>query len=392
VEPENEATTRWDSLVVYFAGTRWDGVRGTDRHVAERLARWIPVLYVDPPTSWLTPLRDRGAHRGGPRLRRIGHNLARLTPLAPPLKTRTGVRVLTAATAKAQVRRAIGQLAHNVHAVVAATPGAPLDVAPARVTAFYATDDFVAGARLMHSSVGWLERQVESHLHGADIVVAVSDALADKWRDKRPDVVVIPNGCDAAHFAGTDNASPPSDVSLPRPIATVIGQLSPRLDFDSLQRVADQGHSLLLVGPAAPEFTRSTPFATLVQLPNVQWVGERPFADMPTYLLVTDVGLVPYTDTEFNRTSFPLKALEYLAAGRACVATDLPAMRWLGTDLVTVAAPGDSFADAVSAQLADPRRDLASARRDFAAEHSWDRRTAEFAAAIDVPLRRGDSR
>lgn len=68
-----------------------------------------------------------------------------------------------------------------------------------------------------------------------------------------------------------------------------------------------------------------------------------------------DVGLVPYGDPAFNRASSPLKTLENLAAGRAVVATDLPAVCWLDTALVTVAGDPDGSADAVEAALAAPR-------------------------------------
>jgi len=56
----------------------------------------------------------------------------------------------------------------------------------------------------------------------------------------------------------------------------------------------------------------------------VRWVGPQPYGALPGYLRLMDVGVVPYRDSAFNRGSFPLKTLEYLAAGRGVVATD----RW----------------------------------------------------------------
>ena len=80
-----------------------------------------------------------------------------------------------------------------------------------------------------------------------------------------------------------------------------------------------------------------------------------------------DVGVVPYRDSPFNRGSFPLKTLEYLAAGRAVVATDLPAVRWLATDLISVATTPPAFADQVDRFLAQPRTpDMLARRQTFA--------------------------
>ena len=36
--------------IVWIAGTNWDGVAGTDKRMVESLARFRPVLWVDPPT------------------------------------------------------------------------------------------------------------------------------------------------------------------------------------------------------------------------------------------------------------------------------------------------------------------------------------------------------
>ena len=103
----------------------------------------------------------------------------------------------------------------------------------------------------------------------------------------------------------------------------------------------------------------------------MRWVGLKTSDALPSYLRAMDVGIVPYRDSRFNRGSFPLKTLEYLAAGRAVVSTDLPAIRWLATDLICIAEPA-SFADEVDRLLAMPRTAaLLAQRQAFAARHSW---------------------
>jgi teichuronic acid biosynthesis glycosyltransferase TuaH len=102
---------------------------------------------------------------------------------------------------------------------------------------------------------------------------------------------------------------------------------------------------VLLVGARSGVFAAERAAALLAR-PNVQWVGGKEYTDLPSYMRVTDVGVVPYPDNQKNRASFPLKILEYLAAGRRVVATDLPAVRWLDTDLVRVAPEESSCASA----------------------------------------------
>jgi teichuronic acid biosynthesis glycosyltransferase TuaH len=142
---------------------------------------------------------------------------------------------------------------------------------------------------------------------------------------------------------------------------------------------------LLLVGARHPKFEVDR-LQRLLARPNVAWVGPKEFEALPAYLRLIDVGIVPYLDSAFNRSSFPLKTLEYLAAGRSVVATDLPATRWLDSDLIEIASGPTPFADAVDRALAQDRSaSLIERRQAFAAQHTWVKRAEAFAEAIGLP-------
>ena len=153
----------------------------------------------------------------------------------------------------------------------------------------------------------------------------------------------------------------------------------------------DRGVSLLLVGPLDPKF-EPTRLRALLAREDVQWVGPQPFERLPGYMALIDVGLVPYTSSAFNLSSFPLKTLEYLSAGLPVVSTNLPATRWLDTKLVDIAADPDSFG-AVAARLAQSRwnADLIDDRRSFAAQHDWSERAAAWADLLGIPKGMGSS-
>jgi glycosyltransferase involved in cell wall biosynthesis len=172
-------------------------------------------------------------------------------------------------------------------------------------------------------------------------------------------------------------------VTLPSPVAGFIGHINARIDLRLLEAIAERGMSLLLVGPMGANSDKER-WTALLARPNVQWVGPKPFALLPGYMGAIDVGLVPYDDGAFNRGSFPLKTLEYLAAGRAVVSTGLPATRWLNSQFISIADQPGAFADAVQAagrQLKAPA-DMVG-RRAFAAGHDWALRARAFVAAID---------
>jgi teichuronic acid biosynthesis glycosyltransferase TuaH len=374
-------------VVVVFAATPWSGIWMSERHLALQLAKRIPVLWVDPPISWLTPLRSAAARASirGPRLGAEAPGLVRLTPVTIPGHSRPVLRSIARAQLRRAVRGVIRRRGLRVRASIVASLDDLLGTVPAGRTLFYGTDDFVAGAELMGVSRDWLKAREERQLRQADVVVAVSPVLKQTWSQLRPDAVVVPNGCDAAHFAGTDEAPLPDDVALPGPVAGFVGHLSDRIELACLEAVARRGISLLLVGPRQPTFELARMDALLSQ-PNVQWVGPKAFGELPSYLRLMDVGLTPYADSAFNRASYPLKTLEYLAAGRPVVATDLPAMRLLETDGVTLATAPEDFADAVAKRLADPGSELDAAdRRAFGVANSWARRADVIAGLLGLP-------
>jgi len=373
------------SLTIVVAGTSWDGVWQSERHLAVHLARRGPVLWVDPQISRLTPLRDRTAQRmlREDRLRAVAPNLLRLTPVTVPGVTRPVLRDLATRGARRTLRRAVAAIGLPVRATIVASLNDMLDAVPCDVRVFFGTDDYVAGARLMGTDPAWLERCTRRQLAGADVVVATSEVLADRWSAQRPDIDVIPNGCDFERLSGAEQAALPDDVGLPPPIAGFIGHMSERIDLEMLAAVADSGNSLLLVGPRQPTFEIAR-LDALLERPNVRWVGAKRFAELPSYLRVIDVGLTPYSQSEFNRASFPLKTLDYLAAGRPVVASDLPAHHWLGSGQVHIAGSAARFGELTAELLAAPRSAATGAEcRRVAARNSWATRTAEIDALIE---------
>lgn len=373
-------------MVVLASGMSWDDAWMTEKHLATALARRVPVLFVDPPMSLVTPLRKPHLRAGGwrSRLQVVGPRLARLTPMAPPGVSRPVLRDIAHAVTRHAIARAVRQLGGDVAALLVASLDDVMGACPARVNAVYGTDDWVAGASLMGLSTGWLEARERAQLARADVALAVSPELAERWRPMVRSVAVLPNGVDAAAYAATDEAPRPRDVELPEPIAGFIGHMSARIDLDLVEAVADTGHSVLLVGPRQLTFDPARLDALLTRQ-NVQWTGPRPFGELASYLRVMSVGLTPYADTPFNRASFPLKTLEYLAAGRPAVVTDLPSARALPSDLVARVSGPDAFAAATVMALEAPHDpELARRRRAYAATQSWDVRAAEVLRVLGL--------
>jgi teichuronic acid biosynthesis glycosyltransferase TuaH len=373
----------WDGLIVLCAANGYDGIRMSDWHLAQHLSRLAPVLYVDPPMSRLTPKRKPEPFAlGRPRLRLQGPGLARLTPVVQPFPTRPGATRVTTALTRRYLRRATDRLGGRVLAVISCwAQFLVFGSCQEQISVYWAKDDFVGGADLLGLNAKVLDKCERRVAASADLLVAANPVVAATWSGRGIDPLLIPFGTDAEAFAAIEHAPLPPDVDLPGPVVGFVGRINDRTDLGLLEAIAQRGRSLLLVGPKDPAFEPER-FETLSRRHNVRWVGLKRSEELPGYLRVMDVGVVPYTDSRFNQGSFPLKTLEYLAAGRAVVATDLPAIRMLATDLICIAEPA-SFADQVDRLLAEPRTEAVLAcRQAFAARHSWARRAGDIREAI----------
>jgi teichuronic acid biosynthesis glycosyltransferase TuaH len=365
-------------MFVICAGTPFDGHRFSERQLADPLSRRVPVLYVDPP---LSVVRRRGGSLT-PSLQQVSEQQWRLSIPTPPGPHRRLLAGVAGHVMRRALRRAIADLSYHVEAVILATTAPLFGASSDGLRVLWGTDDFVAGAELMGVSARRLRAEERRRLREADLALTVSTALGERWSAAGVETVLFLNGVEFDVFSRCDETEAPEDVTLPGPVAGFFGHLSERIDLRLLEAVAARGVSLLLVGPCQPTFDMGR-LDSLLRLPNVQWVGGRTMVELPAYLGLVGVGLVPYSDTPFNRASFPLKTLEYLAGGRAVVSTPLPAVDVLETDLVTCAAGPEAFADAVERLLAEPvPAGLVERRRSLARAHSWDHRAEQLVELV----------
>lgn len=381
-----------DGLVVVCGASWWHGTPLLERHIAEELGATRPVLYVDPPTSVLTRYRNDEARRVAmaPGLRQVGERTWLLSVRVPPMLERPGVKQLALAAVRRAIRQSLRRLGSpQVEALVVPNLEPLFGCAGERTSVLYVKDDYLAGAALAGVPSARLARLADRLPREADVVVAVSEVLAERLRDRGIHATHIPNGVDVEVFS--DAGAPPRDEA---PLAAFVGHLSERVDPQLVAAVADAGVRVRMIG-ARQETMAAGHLARLESHPGIEWVGPLPYAELGRQLADVTTCLLPYADTDFNRASFPLKILEYLAAGRRVVATDLPAIRWLDTPLVTTATGPRAFAEAVRASTARPlEQDEVDGRRSFARGHAWAARTRQLEEAIGLhgPAGRGGTR
>jgi glycosyltransferase involved in cell wall biosynthesis len=156
-------------------------------------------------------------------------------------------------------------------------------------------------------------------------------------------------------------------AALPRARGLVVGGHPAEADLPKLRALAQQ------LGLAA----------------RVEFTGMLPPPDVAAQLARADILALPNSATTVSATyTSPLKLFEYLAAGKAIVASDLPSLREVlvheGNALLVAPDDAGDLAAAVARLASD--RDLAGrlarAAFDLAPEFTWDRRAGRLEALL----------
>jgi glycosyltransferase involved in cell wall biosynthesis len=153
--------------------------------------------------------------------------------------------------------------------------------------------------------------------------------LIDAWGVEADKVVVIPNGVDSHHFHPDYDPVPIRD-SLRLGNAPVIGFLGGfqpwhgiEILVESLVAVGEKfpEAKLLLIGDGRARASIEEKIDSLRLRSKVIITGMVPLSKAPEYLSVVDIAVLPYPAFEKELWFSPLKLYEYMAAGKAIVAS-----------------------------------------------------------------------
>jgi glycosyltransferase involved in cell wall biosynthesis len=227
-------------------------------------------------------------------------------------------------------------------------------------------------------------------------LVTISEALRRLILDEYPeasriDTVVAHDGVDVTRFAtlpGVEAAKRHAGFATGRLVAGYAGHLYAGRGIDLILDIASQlpAWDFMIVGgtPADVDETRARIAAR--GLANIRLTGFIDNADIPRTLAACDALLMPYQRQVFvsggklDTASWmsPLKMFEYLAMGRAIVASDLPVLREVLDDHCARLLPPDVAVAWVAAlrSLEDPqaRQALGAEARVRAADYDWRQR------------------
>ena len=359
------------SPLICFSHLQWDFVTQRPQHLMRRFARERHVLFWEE----AAPTGDTEASL---EVRPSGDGVTVLRPRLPA--------TLTGELAQAALKRLLEEQLADVEGAPLLWFYTPMMVGIARdVRASAVVYDCMDELSAFRFADPGLRKGEAELLRRADVVFTGGYSLYEAKRDLHPNVHPFPSAVDVEHFAQArlDAGQPSDQRSIAGPRLGFYGVIDERIDLGLIDAVAAArpDWSLVMIGPTAKINPDDLP-----QRPNIHWLGQRDYGDLPRYPSGWDAALMPFAQNEATRFISPTKTPEYLAGGCPVVSTPITdVVRHFGAlEGVTIAREPGDFIAACERELTLRHNGAWRAEADRQiAEQSWDMTVATMAAEIE---------
>lgn len=372
--------------IICFAND-WSADPLSKKQVMLRLAKENRILWVNSLHNRRPQLTTKDARRVLQKVRGFGKgaeqvhpNVWVITPLYLPFMGSSGVRTVNLWLLKMQLRHTLRRLKFRdpITWTFAPTSSDIVGTLGERQIVYHCVDEFSS----FSDAAAEVRRCEETLLAKSDLVIVCSSKLLEAKKPLNPRTFLVTHGVDYPHFyTATNSGTPIADElrNLPHPILGFHGLIADWVDLPLLAELAKlrPNWSIVLVGKA------DTDLSMIADLPNVHYLGHRPYAQLPEYLRGFDIALLPFVMNQLTISSNPLKLREYLAAGLPVVSAPLPEALRFGS-LVRTASTAAEYVDQIQKLLQTGDMGPSAARSAHVAGETWEHKVEEMCQLLEL--------
>ena len=228
-----------------------------------------------------------------------------------------------------------------------------------------------------------IRKSENSLLKKCDLVFVQGEELKRRCEKYNNNVSIFPFGVNIDRFDGLNvSKEKPADIRhIKNKILGYVGGVHKHIDFKLVKFLAMQNPewTLLFIGPI------QTDISEVKSIPNIVFLEKKEHQELANYINSFDVCLIPYLLSEYTETVYPTKMNEYLALGKAVVATSLPEVVRFNNnykDAVHVVKTKEEFCECIKNLL---RSDNSLSKERYIAiarENNWGSRIEKMSGLI----------
>ena len=156
----------------------------------------------------------------------------------------------------------------------------------------------------------------------ADLVFTGGNSLYQAKKTCHENIYAFPSSIDKSHFSSARNSfsNPADQVITTSPKLGFYGVIDERFDVELIDTIAKlkPDWQIILIGP----IVKIDPHV-LPSHPNIHYLGAKTYNELPSYMGLWDIALIPFLLNESTKFISPTKTPEYLAAGLPVISTPI---------------------------------------------------------------------
>lgn len=186
---------------------------------------------------------------------------------------------------------------------------------------------------------------------------------------------------------GVGNVIPKDMAGIKHPIVGYIGGIHKWLDLGLIKFAAESNpeKSFVFVGPLQRSINE------LDGIPNIYFLGQKPYQELPSYVSQFDLCVIPYLITDYTRNVYPTKINEYLLLGKPVLSTAIPEVEKFNErngGILSIAGTREEFSASAAKILNEEASESLLERRAEIArrEGSWKVKIEKMSALIEKAI------
>lgn len=288
----------------------------------------------------------------------LDQNITILHPFVLPFHNISFVRNINKNKIVTEINNALSKLGKDKPIIVTSQPivGDVIGEIGDTSAHYFCLDDYTQfdGA---YKIIEQLEKEL---LEKSDTCFSVSEILVKTRVPKTGRSYFLPQGVNIDHFKYAE----PSINNTP--IIGFFGLVSEWIDINLIIKAAKKypNYKFEIIG------RHSVSVDPLANIPNLEYVGEIPYNELPKRASKFTVGIIPFIVNELTLACNPLKYLEYISMGIPVISTNLPEVAKFGK-AVYIAKDEKEFLELIPIAVENNCEEHNKERRFVAEKYSW---------------------